>query len=42
NSQVMICGNPEMVRDTQAILLARGLAKNLRRKPGQITAEHYW
>lgn len=42
NSQVMICGNPAMVRDTQALLLGMGLAKNLRRKPGQISAEHYW
>lgn len=41
-SQVMICGNPEMVRDTQGVLLERGLVKNLRRKPGQISAENYW
>lgn len=41
-SQVMICGNPQMVRDTQEILLQRGLRKNLRRSPGEITVEHYW
>lgn len=41
-SQVMICGNPEMVRDTQRVLMERGLTKNLRRKPGQISAENYW
>ena len=41
-SQVMICGNPEMVRDTQAVLEARGLKKNRRREPGQITTEQYW
>ncbi|MEW7865747.1 ferredoxin--NADP reductase [Aeromonas diversa] len=41
-SQVMICGNPEMVRDTQRVLIERGLTKNLRRKPGQISAENYW
>lgn len=41
-SQVMLCGNPEMVRDTKAALEAKGLEKNLRRKPGQITMEHYW
>ena len=41
-SQVMICGNPQMVRDTQEILLQRGLRKNLRRAPGEITVEHYW
>jgi ferredoxin--NADP+ reductase len=42
NSQVMICGNPAMVRDTQAVLEARGLKKNKRRDPGQITTEQYW
>ena len=41
-SQVMICGNPEMVKDTRAVLQERGLAKNLRRKPGNITTENYW
>lgn len=41
-SQVMLCGNPEMVRDANNILLERGLTKNLRRKPGQITQEKYW
>ena len=30
-SQVMICGNPEMVRDTMAVLETRGLKKNRRR-----------
>jgi len=42
NSQVMICGNPAMVRDTQSVLEARGLKKNKRRDPGQITTEQYW
>ena len=42
NSQVMICGNPAMVRDTQAVLEARGLKKNKRREPGHITTEQYW
>ncbi|MCL2917992.1 ferredoxin--NADP reductase [Shewanella litorisediminis] len=42
HSQVMICGNPEMVAGTQALLLERGLCKNLRRTPGQITVEKYW
>jgi ferredoxin/flavodoxin---NADP+ reductase len=41
-SQTMICGNPEMVTDTAEILKSRGLQKNLRRKPGQITVERYW
>ena len=41
-SQVMICGNPAMVRDTQGILEQRGLKKNRRREPGHITTEQYW
>lgn len=41
-SQVMICGNPSMVRDTQAVLETRGLKKNRRREPGHITTEQYW
>ena len=42
DSQVMICGNPEMVSDTQTVLKARGMKKNRRREPGQITTEQYW
>lgn len=42
-SHIMLCGNPEMVRDTQQQLKeTRGMAKHLRRRPGQMTAEHYW
>ena len=41
-SQTMICGNPEMIRETLAVLESMGLRKNLRRTPGQITMEKYW
>ncbi|HMH16577.1 MAG TPA: ferredoxin--NADP reductase, partial [Burkholderiales bacterium] len=41
-SQVMICGNPEMVADTNGVLIRRGMKKNRRRDPGQITVENYW
>jgi ferredoxin--NADP+ reductase len=41
-SQVMICGNPDMVKDTSDILQQRGLKKNRRKEPGQITTENYW
>ncbi|MCW8329607.1 ferredoxin--NADP reductase [Photobacterium sp. SDRW27] len=41
-SQIMLCGNPDMVRETKAVLESMGFVKNLRRKPGQITMEHYW
>lgn len=41
-SQVMICGNPDMVKETSTILQARGLQRNRRRNPGHITVENYW
>ena len=41
-SQLMICGNPDMVKATSAALEARGLARNRRRTPGHITVENYW
>jgi ferredoxin--NADP+ reductase len=42
SSQVMLCGNPDMVRDTTEVLLARGLKQNRRHDPGHITLESYW
>ena len=43
NSHIMLCGNPQMVRDTQQLLKdTREMRKHLRRKPGHITSEHYW
>ena len=41
-SQFMLCGNPDMLRDMQAALIARGLKKHRRRSPGQITVESFW
>lgn len=41
-SQAMICGNPDAVADTTAMLKARGMKKNRRREPGHITVENYW
>ncbi|AHF78934.1 Ferredoxin-NADP reductase [Sodalis praecaptivus] len=43
NSHVMLCGNPQMVRDTQQMLKdSRGMRKHFKRKPGHMTSEHYW
>jgi ferredoxin--NADP+ reductase len=42
NSQVMLCGNPQMVKDTTTALIERGLKKHRRFDPGQITVENYW
>ncbi|MCW5196796.1 ferredoxin--NADP(+) reductase [Buchnera aphidicola (Pemphigus obesinymphae)] len=42
-SHVMLCGNPNMVRDTQKILLEiKNMRKHYRRNPGHITSENYW
>lgn len=41
-SQFMLCGNPGMLKDAAAALAARGLRKNRRRTPGQITVESFW
>ena len=41
-SQIMLCGNPDMVGDAREILIKRGLTKNLRRTPGSISTENYW
>jgi ferredoxin--NADP+ reductase len=41
-SHVMLCGNPDMLKDAQEALAARGLRKHRRRNPGQITVESFW
>jgi ferredoxin--NADP+ reductase len=42
NSQVMLCGNPDMLKDATGVLTERGLRKNRRRTPGHITVESFW
>ncbi|MBA3987666.1 MAG: ferredoxin--NADP(+) reductase [Idiomarina sp.] len=42
HSQVMLCGNPAMIKDARSALESKGLRKHLRRSPGQITMEQYW
>ncbi|WP_268797952.1 ferredoxin--NADP reductase [Pseudomonas huanghezhanensis] len=42
HSRVMICGNPQMIEDTRAVLKKRDMRLNLSRKPGQIAVENYW
>jgi ferredoxin--NADP+ reductase len=41
-SQTMLCGNPDMLKDTAAALAERGMRKNRRRTPGHITVESFW
>jgi ferredoxin--NADP+ reductase len=42
NAHAMLCGNPDMIRDTQAVLEARGMRRHRRREPGHFTVETYW
>ncbi len=42
SSHVMLCGNPQMLKDAQAALAPRGLRKHRRRQPGHITVESFW
>jgi len=42
SSHVMLCGNPQMLRDATAALTARGMRKHRRRAPGHITVESFW
>jgi ferredoxin/flavodoxin---NADP+ reductase len=42
SSQLMLCGNPDMVRETQTLLGERGLQRCRRGRPGQVTVENYW
>jgi ferredoxin--NADP+ reductase len=42
HSHVMLCGNPDMLKDAQAALAERGLRKHRRRSPGHISVESFW
>jgi ferredoxin/flavodoxin---NADP+ reductase len=41
-AQVMLCGNPDMVRDATEALKGLGMRKHRRRSAGQITVENFW
>lgn len=42
NSFFLLCGNPEMVRDSREILQNMGYRKHLHSKHGQFSSENYW
>lgn len=42
SSHVMLCGNPQMLKDAAAELGRRGLRKHRRRAPGHISVESFW
>jgi len=41
-AHAMLCGNPQMVEDTQKLLEGRGMRRHRRREPGHVTVETYW
>lgn len=42
HSRVMLCGNPQMIDDTRALLKKRHMSLSLARRPGQVAVENYW
>jgi ferredoxin--NADP+ reductase len=42
DSQFMLCGNPQMLRDMSSSLMERGFRKHRRRAPGHISVESFW
>lgn len=42
HSRVMLCGNPQMIDDTRAVLKQRDMHLSLSRRPGQVAVENYW
>lgn len=42
HSRVMLCGNPQMIEDTLAVLKGRDMQLALTRRPGQLAVENYW
>lgn len=41
-SRIMLCGNPEMVEDSRALLVERGFRLSRRGEPGHLAVENYW
>ncbi|MHB0991650.1 MAG: ferredoxin--NADP reductase [Burkholderiales bacterium] len=41
-SRIALCGNPQMVKEVQQLLIDRGLKKHRRFDPGNISVENYW
>ena len=42
DSHFMICGNPDMVKETSVLLQTLGYNKHRRTEPGHISVEQYW
>lgn len=41
-ARVLLCGNPDFITETRALLKARGMVAPRFGKPGQILAEQFW
>ncbi len=41
-SCVLMCGNPDMLNETEALLEGRGLKRHRSKSPGNIVVERYW
>lgn len=41
-THMMICGNPDMIKELMTLLGERGLKRHKVREPGHITIERYW
>lgn len=41
-SHLLLCGNPDMIKQGIEVLEERGLKRHKRREPGHITTEKYW
>lgn len=39
---VMMCGNPDMLNETETLLSERGIKRHKTKNPGQIVVERYW
>jgi ferredoxin--NADP+ reductase len=39
---ILLCGNPDMLDDCEALLAAREITKHKAKAPGQIVIERYW
>lgn len=42
DSCIMMCGNPDMLNETETLLGQRGIKKHKKKEPGQIVIERYW
>lgn len=42
NCVVMMCGNPQMLDDVEALLASRGMHRHKKSAPGHVVVERYW